>query len=508
MKKPIVIAAVTCFLFSHCGLRHVDYDQSHIVPTDSFGYTYGDKQYWSKGNPVMAKCHLARRLQGLDQDFSKEKRVKEVMVFVHGGLTSQGAAIDHANKIKCALAQDGRTDIFPVFITWDSELFSTYGWHLRRDANGICDMDESTISDELRMIPRVPFLLVSDIGVGLGSSPRTFYNATAKALQNWDFFYNRRPQSFPTRQRYDGMLASMNDNPASSHVYHKGNGKYPFEMSAGRSTQTLESNASGVFTATLTPLAMGLSPVYESLGKPAWKNMLRRSKTLVHRSPTFIRDSNETRRADGVAMEVLRQIGEWQKDNPNLKVTFVGHSMGTIVLNEAFRAMEDERNLKDGIRLRVDKVLYLAAACSIRDFNDSVGRYMDRNTQCEVYSLCLHPKREVGEKFRPYLPLVYSGSLLTWIDEFFQNPVDFQERTFGSFENCVIAAHLLPQTKRFHLKAFEENESFMDRLRTESGPQKHGEMSDFRFWDPDFYNPVPHGHTPQYRSIHECKKSK
>lgn len=500
-------------MLSDCAHRHVPLQGSHIIPTDSYGYTYGADRYWSDGDPGNAQGLLDQRLSGLEADYREAGSPGEVMVFVHGGLNSQGAAIDSARKIREALIKDRKTNVFPVFITWDSELFSTYFWHLRRDSNGVSDIDGTTRLDEVRVVPRVPILLSSDLASGVATAPKTFYHATGKALQNWDWVYANGPKGFPTRHRYETTLKGLGRSEESTDcevkreaVYHAGSKEVPFELSVGKAQTTLESNASGVVGGALLPLSTTLSPIYEAIGKPAWKNMLRRSKTLIHRSPTFIRDQGQVTRADGAAMGVLRRIASWQGKNRNLKVTFVGHSMGTIVLNEAFRAMEDERDLKNGIRLRVDKVVYLAAACSIRDFNDSVGRYMQRNQNCEVYSLCLHPKREVGEKFLPAVPLVFSGSLLIWIDEFFQNPVDFQERTFGSFENCIIAAHLLPHSDRFHLKAFEENEAFDNRLRPESGPQKHGEMAEYCFWDPQFYKPVEGCTQPYYRTLDDVLK--
>ena len=70
------------------------------------------------------------------------------------------------------------------------------------------------------------------------------------------------------------------------------------------------------------------------------------------------------------------------------------------------------------------------------------------------------------------------GSLLTWIDEFFQAPESFLDRTFGSFENAVIAYQLLPQTKRIHLKAFGVTAG-----KESAVPQNHGEFNAYKFWE-------------------------
>jgi hypothetical protein len=79
------------------------------------------------------------------------------------------------------------------------------------------------------------------------------------------------------------------------------------------------------------------------------------------------------------------------------------------------------------------------------------------------------------------------GSLLTWIDEFFQTPESFGDRTLGTFENAVIAYKLLPQTNQIHLKAFGMNENQFAKGYS-AGPQKHGEFCNFEFWTSRYWS--------------------
>ncbi len=102
--------------------------------------------------------------------------------------------------------------------------------------------------------------------------------------------------------------------------------------------------------------------------------------------------------------------------------------------------------------------------------------------ETDFYSLSLHPRKEISGNLNvDGVPV--RGSLLTWIDEFFQTPESFLDRTFGSFENAVIAYQLLPQTKRIHLKAFGVN-----GRKGLAGPQKHGDFNAFRFWESDYWS--------------------
>jgi len=68
-----------------------------------------------------------------------------------------------------------------------------------------------------------------------------------------------------------------------------------------------------------------------------------------------------------------------------------------------------------------------------------------------------------------------------WIDEFFESPASFGDRTLGTFQNAVIAYRLLPQTSRIHLKAFGINRKD-DPKGFSAGPQKHGDFGNFPFW--------------------------
>ena len=143
--------------------------------------------------------------------------------------------------------------------------------------------------------------------------------------------------------------------------------------------------------------------------------------------------------------------------------------MGAIVMNEAYRNFPN---------LRVHRLVYMAAACTIRDFMVGPGRELERN-HTEFYNLCLHPRRELDEVEGYGLPA--RGSLLTWIDEFFESPASFGDRTLGSFQNAVIAYRLLPQTSLVHFKAFGINRKD-DPTGFSAGPQKHGDFGNFPFW--------------------------
>lgn len=162
-----------------------------------------------------------------------------------------------------------------------------------------------------------------------------------------------------------------------------------------------------------------------------------------------------------------------QRNRP-LEITLVGHSMGTIVLNEVIR-----RNPY----LPIKNIVYMAAASTIRDYESSVIPYLRKNDETSFYNLMLHPKAEREE--RPAgLEIVPRGSLLVWIDDFLSNPLTIYDRTLGRFDNYLQYTHHVPTKpndlkKRIYVRSFSAGE-----CKKGTDPQEHGNFSsNYRFWE-------------------------
>jgi hypothetical protein len=149
--------------------------------------------------------------------------------------------------------------------------------------------------------------------------------------------------------------------------------------------------------------------------------------------------------------------------------------MGTIVLNQMIRNSGD---------LPFNRIVYMAGATTVRDYQDSVFPYLRVNLNAQVYHLTLHPKAEVRERFDPGIPYVDlppRGSLLVWVDDFLSSPETPLDRTVGRFENLVTAVHNTPDDLRgrIHIKAFGVGGDVR-------APQKHGDFTaNLKFWKPE-----------------------
>ena len=223
---------------------------------------------------------------------------------------------------------------------------------------------------------------------------------------------------------------------------------------------------------------------------------------------------------DAPASGAVAQFMQYLSTNTNLfgrtdpfsseyEITLVGHSMGTIILNEVIRRYGN---------LPFRNIVYMGAACTIKDFEDSVIPYLQqhRTNGVNFYNLCLHPLAERHEtNGRDLIP---RGSLLEWIDNFLSSPQTVPDHTLGKFENFVRAAHLIPSEVRgqVHVKAFgvagslfdgspygtKESTNLFDRtnqmprLVSEdnflifpviTNPQKHGDFSLQPYWEEAFW---------------------
>jgi hypothetical protein len=157
----------------------------------------------------------------------------------------------------------------------------------------------------------------------------------------------------------------------------------------------------------------------------------------------------------------------------------VGHSAGTIIINEAIRRFGLPKAQKQV--LPFNTIVYMAAASSLRDVQNSVYPYLQNHPSTEFYQLMLHEKAEEGETVWQPFDLPPRGSLLVWIDNFLSNPLTHKERTAGKYRNFFGDYHSIPENIRnqIYLRIFSQGE------KVHSGnPQKHGEFTHrFRFWD-------------------------
>lgn len=418
---------------------------------------------------------------------NKNKGVTNILLFVHGGLNWIQESVKRA-QIQTEQIHEYNDDpkkgtqkpaYYPIFVNWDSGMGAAYWDHLWRIRQG---REAPTLGPVTS-----PAYLASDLGLALTRLPITYgyqgYNAIIPVQVASEDNVQRFNREFYREGPHEHGIWLGTDNQRTS---------------LGR----LWDKAGYVFPGVLKLVT---TPVLDTVGVSAWDNMLRRTMNVFRRSDDYIpkdaptdsqsRDfdklklmaptaENESKSPPSGAlaklMLALRSLKT--EDGPQYTITLIGHSMGTIILNELLRKYSDKE--KD---LPYKNIVYMGAACSLSDFESAVIPYLRNNDETNFYNLTLHPIAEQNEKNYDLVP---RGSLLVWIDTFATKPSTLADLRLGAWNNAIAAWKFIPEgvRSRITLKGFGINDSKTNT--PESGytkPQKHGEFNDNEFWDPDYW---------------------
>jgi pimeloyl-ACP methyl ester carboxylesterase len=425
---------------------------------------------------------------------------RKILIFVHGGLNEPVGSLDGAeadfNDIKRS-----NLGYYPIFINWDSGLTSSYGEHL-------FDVRQGRKDDKNLFVgaAAAPLELIADLGRAVARAPLVWLyqierdvetSNGVQAVTNKDprkQLWVDHPRLAETVELFQALLKRYRADP-----------KNQINISIGEEEVDRSEVAARFASYFLTlPLKLATSPLIDGGGTPAWDNMSRRA-LMMFEGPTLDRPTTrpaETRkpvdvlehRSGAVQNFAERLQGYLQshadKDHP-YEITLIGHSMGTMVLNEFVR-----RNPS----LPYKDIVYMGAACSVREFSRCVVPVlMQPGRDVRFYNLCLHPLAELRETNAADLPP--RGSLLVWIDDFFGNPATPLDRTLGRWENVLQSTYVIPAKARgrVSIKAFDLRKTGeagrvlkkVGRLRDmDWEPQKHVEFRGaVRYWEPAFWKP-------------------
>lgn len=448
----------------------------HVIAVNEKGETV-DPARWPKTTTVeqfhQQMADLSASIDRFHQ--SHPNQPKKILVFVHGGLTPPEDTIPYAQSHVQQIEDAG---YYPIFVVWNPELSSSYGEHLTKVRQGRYEAQSSWLA---------PFYLIADLGRAVTRLPITW---TFQIKNDW----GRQSGAISSIQHKDASKRWL-DNPsfASSIVvtdelikrYNRG----PTTQMAvslgpteGNPSEAADYVGTYVF---LFPFKFAVSPVLDGAGSAAWDNMYRRANVLFDgfSAADLKVGPNDAGKildpGDGAMIKLLRLLESKSTADDPCEITLVGHSMGSIVLNELVRRSVE-------YKVQYSNIVYMAAACSVRDFQRSVIPYLERHKRAKFYNLCLHPVNELRE--RHAADLVPRGSLLVWIDDMYSNPHTPLDRTLGRWENIVGAAYVVPDEvkRRVALKGFP---CYLTPPVPERVPQMHGDFSSMPYWDPTFWQP-------------------
>jgi pimeloyl-ACP methyl ester carboxylesterase len=438
-------------------------------------------------SPGSYEVYLKALFEDLVKNAPTKNNKKQILIFIHGGLNTQVGTVERAVDLLRAIPQ---AEYYPIVINWQSSLFSSYFDHLLYIRQG-------KSWDRLVVLTTplfVPVYFAADVARAVTRAPIVWYFE----VQNWvksvgepetiveaDAIAQELEQDYRTDPSGDAL--KMAHDPADRR---------------GRWDAAL-----AYTTAFLTaPTKLVSSMFIDAFGKSAWEVMLRLTHLLYHTEREFFQsrkvavDERKPERptshikSDGALSVFLRGLQVVLSRNGGVdawEITLVGHSMGTIVLNQMVREFgvntapgSDGTSPPAEVVLPFNRIVYMAGAATVRDYQDSLFPYLRRNQAAQVYHLILHPRAELRERFDPGIPRLDfppRGSLLVWVDDFLSAPETPLDRTVGRYENLLPTVHNMPNElrRRVHIKSFGNG-------RDGRTPQKHGDFTaHLKFWKPE-----------------------
>jgi pimeloyl-ACP methyl ester carboxylesterase len=403
--------------------------------------------------------------QGEEDGRQAEKSARRrLLVFVHGGLNTQKQSVERVVELTGRISDAG---YHPLFVNWRSSLISSYFEH----AFFIRQGEQSTTFSPLT----APFVIAADIGRSVARAPLVWGAQLQGGVQSWPWM--KLPHGLDARE---AQLKGKKADPSAI----EGSPAMAIDLATGRDERSWADKAlAGISWALLEPVRLLIAaPLTDGFGTPAWDNMLRRTQLLFHTADEYEGARDDRAKTGGDLAFLVRRLQQALQEEPDdWEVVLVGHSMGAIVLNELLREFPN---------FTADTIVYMAAACSVRDFKQSVIPYLQRHPKTQFYNLSLHHKAEERERWDlrvPYVDPAMRGSLLTWIDDFFSNPLTPMDKTLGQYVNFLRTEQIYspPSLRsRIHQKVFSVGGDFSD-----TEPQQHGDFSRFQFWNAGFYRP-------------------
>ncbi len=404
------------------------------------------------------------------------------LVFVHGGLNKWKDTVGRMDMVKAMMEDPSghAEDVqYPVFMAWPADPFDSYFEHLFKLRRGL--RDRGFVKKTITIVSS-PAVLATDVAKAAVGIP---VNLAQQAINLRDRIAYRKKGC--TRKWLLGDIFQLSEAKAAEvdreyqHLLRRG------EVHLTK-RQVMEMR--GLDAVTL-PVGATVGTFHQGeVSTAAWQIMARRTRNLYIPAQTFewiqgepgYKHIEDRVPAGSFLTRLIKRATEARAKGYDYQITLVGHSMGTLVLNNFLQS--EAREIVESHSL--SRIVYLAAACSVRDGAEAIVpllRACGSDNQCSshlrFYNLTLHPFAEVSEAMGKHL--LPHGSLLYMIDSHLGSPRTAVDRTLGSDVNVMAAIN------QFRL---DENSSFLrfGCFDFEPGtvPMVHGDFSRVPYWRTSF----------------------
>ena len=441
-----------------------------------------------------------------------EKNNSNVLFFIHGGMNNVAGAVERGARIYKEYCDSQGTgpyhDLtkqgYPIFICWDSP-FTGYAEQVAYVRAGKTEQYGRSIGHKLFAFATLPFHLLADFGRGILRFPEDWSEFAKNDL------YIIAPNLFT---EYNKMLEEIGCLRGET-TCEKLPADVGMDVSPVQPVKKLTRYLSDTQTVLLFPIRNLTLPPIDTIGVGAWDNMLRHTETMFDRTDTEKRKRRTpsrtpvelalatkggtaqtvSQRDTGAIAKFFAALSDRQSGRVN-SVTLIGHSMGTIICNRIINSYP---------KLNYSNIVYMGAACSVRDFESSVLPYLYAHRKdCQppnFYNLSLHPRCETGElallmptKSHSFsIDIAPRGSLPVWIDNIFAHPPSEGQRRYGIYQTAILNSHNIPRDIwcQVHLKCFTYGDAQKVSPELLENPQHHSDFAKAPFWRPAFWQVNP-----------------
>ncbi len=362
-----------------------------------------------------------------------------LMIYVHGGLSWYTDRLDYIADTVDAQGLLDDTDIYPIFLIWDSSFLSAF----------------SDDVFEVRGGERKPFGEVPGTIFGFLTAPFVLAHRLTSSLAGAPMNLGNQLDQFS-----EGFIES--------------------EPIPSEEIDTAAKIGQGVVSGLAFPAGLASSSLFSGFGTGAWDMMKRRIDRMFVIQEHGKRKGQLWKGGARLFFEELGRrldaVGRWKRparperpaaDEPQkVELWLVGHSMGAIIVNKVLKAFP---------ALRFDRIVYLGAASSVEDFRESVVPYLARHRDSRFYSFSLAHRNESQESAA--FDTVPRGSLLVWIDHMLEPGLSPNGRRIGRWRNL--------QALKFDGTNDDDREvcsrlNFVKLPRAGDYPTRHGEFGEKR----------------------------
>jgi hypothetical protein len=499
MMRALAVSSALLFLAAACSAPTGP--KEHLLLLDGDGNPHDPEHVetqmlFEKSYPEFSQDDFKGYLDDLESKLlgyaSVDRGHQRVVIFVNGGLDDMPLITGRAAKLSPIIADDGDDKAFPIFVGWDTGVTHSLGNHLFVVRRGY--------KNPWLAVPTFPFVLAEDLLRGIIHLPQDVFYYNFQTF--WQGRYRYRSPSISSSQMVSDSLA-CNELEATESPSTGPRSDSPPRIRGDRMELLADPDTPlpdpwpmyFVRYFVEMPLQVPQHVFIDGLGSAVWDEMDRRARVLFEGVEDEAVQSPESESSTALA-QLLGRLGKIQKELKNqspsvaLRVDLVCHSMGAIVGNRMLRLAsrvnpDADEGKKHNIPPVFENIVYMGAACTITDYESAVFPYLASSAHASTnfYHLTLQERAENAESTA--WGIIPFGSLLCWIDSYYEHSLTPTDRVAGRFTNLMNNYHRTPESlrRRIHIKAFGTDPADGEHALI------HGDFSDLDFWRSSVWTP-------------------